>query len=152
MYAGRQAVVIVDGDELGIVGELNPKVAAEFDINGAVYLFEINLSDLLPFTLVHKSYQTIARFPAVVRDIALVVDESISHRQVLDIMEDFPLVEKITLFDVYSGRQVLSGKKSLAYHISFQSKKHTLTDKDADKVQQQILKKLTAKLGATLRA
>ena len=152
MYPGRQAAVVVDGDELGVVGELNPTVAEAFDISRAVYLFEIDLSKLLPFTVGHKPYQPIARFPAVVRDIALVVDESVSHRQVLDVITGFPLVEKITLFDVYTGKQVPAGKKSLAYRISFQSKKHTLTDKEVDKVQQQILKKLASELGASLRA
>jgi len=71
---------------------------------------------------------------------------------VLDVITGFPLVEKITLFDVYTGKQVPAGKKSLAYRISFQSKKHTLTDKEVDKVQQQILSKLADKLGASLRA
>ena len=152
MYPGRQAAVVVDGDELGVVGELNPKVAEAFDISRAVYLFEIDLSNLLPFTVGHKSYQPIARFPSVVRDIALVVDKSVSHWQVLDVITGFPLVEKVTLFDIYTGRQVSVGKKSLAYHISFQSKKHTLTDKEVDKVQQKILNELADKLGASLRA
>jgi phenylalanyl-tRNA synthetase beta chain len=87
----------------------------------------------------------------VVRDIALVVDESVRHQQVLDVITGFPLVEKITLFDVYTGKQVPAGKKSLAYHISFQSKEHTLTDKEVDKVQQKILKKLSGELGVSLR-
>jgi phenylalanyl-tRNA synthetase beta chain len=151
MYSGRQAAVVIDGDEFGVVGELNPKVAEAFDISRAVYLFEINLSNLLPFVVGHKPYQPIARFPSVVRDIALVVDESVRHQQVLDVITGFPLVEKITLFDVYTGKQVPAGKKSLAYHISFQSKEHTLTDKEVDKVQQKILKKLSGELGVSLR-
>ncbi len=152
MYPGRQAAVVVDKDELGVVGELNPKVAEAFDISQPVYLFEIDLSKLLPHTIGYKLYKPIARFPAVMRDIALVVDAKVTHRQVLEIIKGFPLVEKITLFDVYTGKQVPAGKKSLAYRISFQSKEHTLTDKEVDKVQQQILDKLADKLGAVLRA
>ena len=152
LHPGRQAVIVVDGDELGIVGELNPTVAEAFDISRVVYLFEVDISRLLPFTVGHKPYQPIARFPAVVRDIALVVDENVSHQQLLDVITGFPLVEKVTLFDVYTGKQVPAGKKSLAYRISFQSKKHTLTDKEVDKVQQQILKRLARELSASLRA
>jgi len=152
LYPGRQAAVVIDEDEIGVVGELNPKVAEAFDISKPVYIFEINLSKLLPHTIGHEFYQPIARFPAVMRDIALVVDENISHRQVLDVITDFPLVEKVTLFDVYTGKQVPVGKKSLAYRLSFQSKESTLTDKQVDKVQQQILRKLAGRLGASLRS
>ncbi|MFH1662302.1 MAG: phenylalanine--tRNA ligase subunit beta [Chloroflexota bacterium] len=152
LHLGKRAAVTVNEDELGVVGELNPKVAEAFDINQQVYLFEIDLSKLLPHTIGHNLYQPIARFPAVVRDIALVVDKNVKHRQVLDIITDFPLVEKVTLFDVYAGKQVPVGKKSLAYRISFQSKEHTLTDKEVDKVQQKILNKLAGKLGASLRS
>jgi len=152
LHKSRQAVIDINGNELGVIGELNPEVAEAFDINRLVYLFEVNLTKLLPFSVVHKPYQPVARFPVVVRDIALVINEDVSHRQVLDIITGFPLVEKVTLFDVYTGKQVPAGKKSLAYRMSFQSRKHTLTDKEVDKVQQQILKKLSDKLGAVLRA
>jgi len=148
---GRQAAIIVGGSKLGVFGELHPKVAEAFDISRAVYLFEIDLAALLPHTIGHKAFQPIPRFPAVVRDVALVVDAHVTHQQVLDIIKGFPLVNKVTLFDIYTGKQVPPGKKSLAYRISFQSAKHTLTDEEADKVQQQILNKLAGKLGARLR-
>ncbi|MBA7467033.1 Phenylalanine--tRNA ligase beta subunit [subsurface metagenome] len=149
---GRQAAIVIGGsDKLGFFGELHPKVGEAFDISRAVYLFEIDLAALLPHTIGHKVFQPIPRFPAVVRDVALVVDAQVTHQQVVDIIKGFPLVNKVTLFDIYTGKQVPPGKKSLAYRISFQSAKHTLTDKEADKVQQQILNKLASKLGASLR-
>ena len=76
---------------------------------------------------------------------------SITHRQVSDIISGFPLVTQVTVFDVYSGKQVPPGKKSLAYRITFQSPKHTLTDEEVNRIQQQILDGLSKKLGATLR-
>ncbi|GAI79647.1 unnamed protein product, partial [marine sediment metagenome] len=76
----------------------------------------------------------------------------ISHQRVLDIITSFPLVNRVTLFDVYAGDQVPRGKKSLAYRITFQSPAHTLTDEGVSKVQQQILDKLSSELGATLRS
>ncbi len=148
---GRQTAITVGGAKLGVVGELHPKVAEAFDISGEVYLFEIDLAALLPHTLGYKTFQPIPRFPAVVRDVALVVDIAISHQQVVDIIQSFLLVNKVALFDIYTGKQVPPGKKSLAYRLTFQSPTHTLTDEEAGQVQQQILGKLSSELGASLR-
>ncbi|GAH06414.1 unnamed protein product, partial [marine sediment metagenome] len=104
-----------------------------------------------PFTTGHKMFQPIPRFPATVRDMALVVDARASHQRVSEIIKSFPLVTEVAIFDVYAGEQVPSDKKSLAYRITFQSPTHTLTDEEVDKVQQQILTKLSSELGATLR-
>jgi len=152
LHSGKQAAIVVAGSKLGVIGELHPKVLEAFDISGAVYLFEINLTALLPVTIGHKRFQPILRFPAIVRDIALVVNAEISYQQVKDIIKSFPLVKQVTLFDVYSGEQVPPGKKSLAYSITFQSPAHTLTDEEVNQVQQQILNKLSRELGATLRS
>ena len=95
---------------MGVVGELHPKVADAFEIAGPVCLFEINVTALLPFTTGHKMFQPIPRFPSIVRDMALVVDAAVTHRQVQDIIRSFPLVSEVTLFDVYSGEQVPPGK------------------------------------------
>ncbi|GAH90111.1 unnamed protein product, partial [marine sediment metagenome] len=150
--SNRQAAIVIEGNRLGVVGELHLKVSQAFEISGAVYLFEINLTALLPFVIGHKMFQSIPRFPAVVRDMALVVGTEITHQQILDIIKSFPLVNQVTIFDVYAGDQVPPGKKSLAYRVVFQSPTHTLTDKEVNRVQQQILDKLSSTLGATLRA
>jgi phenylalanyl-tRNA synthetase beta chain len=151
LRTGWQAAVIVNGDKIGVIGELHPTVAEAFEISRPVYLFEVSLAALLPHTVGGRPYQPITRFPAVVRDVALVVDSRVSHQQVMDIIQGFALVGEVTLFDVYIGRQVPPGKKSLAYRISFQLKDHTLTDEQAEEVLQQILDRLASKLGASLR-
>jgi len=151
LHSSKQAAIVIGGKRLGVVGELHPKVLESFEIAEAVYLFEIDLVALLPFTIGHKMFQPIPRFPAIVRDIALVVGAEIAHQKVLDIIKSFPLVEHIAIFDVYSGEQVPTGKKSLAYRITFQSPTHTLTDNEVNKVQQQILDKLSHNLRAVLR-
>jgi len=151
-HSVKQSAIVIDGNRLGVVGELHPKVLESFEITAAVYLFEIDLAALLPFTVRHKMFKPIPRFPAVVRDIALIVDDEIAHQKVLDIIKSFPLVEGVTIFDVYSGEQVPQSKKSLAYRITFQSPTHTLIDKEVNRVQEQILDKLSHDLGATLRA
>ncbi|GAF78872.1 unnamed protein product, partial [marine sediment metagenome] len=152
LHPNRRAAIVIAGSRLGVVGELHPKVLQSFEISGDVHLFEINLTALLPFTIGHKMFQPMPRFPAVVRDMALVVNAEITHRKVQDIIKSFPLVSQITLFDVYAGEQVPTGKKSLAYRITFQSPTHTLTDEEVNRVQQQILDKLSNELGATLRS
>jgi phenylalanyl-tRNA synthetase beta chain len=152
LHPGKQAAIVIDNNRLGVVGELHPKVAEAFELSGNVYLFEINLTALLPFTIGHKLFQPIPRFPATVRDIALVVDSGVAHRQVQDIIRGFPLVSQVVIFDVYTGGQLPPGRKSLAYRITFQSPSHTLTDEEVNEVQQQILDKLSRELGATLRS
>jgi phenylalanyl-tRNA synthetase beta chain len=136
---------------VGVFGELHPKVTEAFELAGAVYLIEINLTALLPFTLGHRLYQPIPRFPAVVRDIALIVDAGVNNSQVRDIITGFSLVTQVALFDLYTGGQLPKGKKSLAYRITFQSPSQTLTDEEANKVLEKILGKLAKQLGATLR-
>jgi phenylalanyl-tRNA synthetase beta chain len=152
LHPAKQAAAVVDGTQVCVVGEVHPGVLESFEIGEPVYLFEIDLPALLPFTLGYRMFQPIPRFPAVVRDMALVVDTGVTHQRVVDIVGDFSLVSQATIFDIYSGDQVPAGKKSMAYRVTFQSPTHTLTDKEVDKVQQQILKRLSGELGATLRA
>jgi len=151
LHPSKQAAIVIAGNRLGVVGELHPKVLEAFEISGTVCLFEINVTALLPFTTGHKMFQPILRFPSIVRDMALVVDAGITHQRVQDIIKSFPLVKRVTIFDVYAGEQVPPGKKSLAYSITFQSPAHTLTDEEVNQVQQQILSKLSQELSATLR-
>ena len=149
---GKQASIVVDGKKLGVIGELHPKVLAAFEISEPVYLFEINLTALLPCTISHSMFQAVPRFPDMVRDMALIVSTSVTHQGMLDIITDFPLVTQVALFDVYAGDQLPRGKKSLAYRVTFQSPDHTLTDEEVNKVQQRILSRLSAELEATLRS
>jgi phenylalanyl-tRNA synthetase beta chain len=151
LHPVKQAVIVADGSKLGVVGELHPRVLEAFEISEPVYLFEIRLSELLPYTTSYKVFQPIARFPAMVRDMALVIDAGVTYRKVVDIIKGFPLVERVAVFDVYSGEQVPAGKKSLACRVTYQSPAHTLTDEEVNKVQQKILRRLSHDLGAVLR-
>jgi phenylalanyl-tRNA synthetase beta chain len=148
---GRQAFIKVGNVQVGVLGELHPKVSQAFELPANTYLFEINLTSLLPLANGNVRYEQLPRFPAVMRDLALVLDEGVSHAQVVEIIKGFSLVKSVNLFDVYSGKQVEPGKKSLAYSLTFQSSDHTLTDAEVDKVLEAILRKLQTGLGATLR-
>jgi phenylalanyl-tRNA synthetase beta chain len=155
LHPARQAAIVIKDKgkdvSIGVIGELHPKVAAAFELTGTIGLFEINVTHLASLATGARAYRPIPRFPSTDRDLALVVDEAVTHQQVSDIINGFPLVGAVALFDVYSGKQVAAGKKSLAYRIVHQSPDHTLTDEEVNRVQAQILKKLEKELGATLR-
>ncbi|HTY82328.1 MAG TPA: phenylalanine--tRNA ligase subunit beta [Dehalococcoidales bacterium] len=154
LHPARQAAIIA-GDrkiKLGVIGELHPRVAATFEIEGATALFEVNVTALLALAAGGKMFQTLPKFPSIVRDIALVVDTGITHKQITDIVKGFSLISEVKLFDVYSGKQVAEGKKSLAYRLVYQSPAYTLKDDEVNRVQDALLKKLAKDLGATLRS
>jgi len=151
LHPAVQANIVAGGTVAGIVGQLHPAVQESFEIPEPVFLFELYLPSLVSFTLTQKMSEPISRFPAVVRDMSLVVDAATPHQKVVDIISGFPLVANVTMFDVYYGEQVPPDKKSLAYRISYQSLEHTLTDSEVDKVQKKILGRLSHELGAVLR-
>ena len=155
LHPARQAAIVIEDKDmkvkLGVIGKLHPRVADAFELVGPVCLFEINVSALLPFAASHEMFQSIPRFPSIIRDLALAVDADVTHQRILEIIKSFSLISEVILFDVYAGKQVAAGKKSLAYRLVYQSPTHTLTDEEVNKVQEQILKRLTGELGATLR-
>jgi phenylalanyl-tRNA synthetase beta chain len=153
LLAGKTAEVIVGGERMGVVGEVHPKTAALFDISTQpIILFEIDLMKLLSSISAVYRYRPIPRFPGNSRDIALILDASITASRVQEVMESFQLVDQVTLFDVYSGEQVPPGKKSLALSVRFQSLERTLTDEEVNLAQQQIVDRLQHDFGATLRS
>ncbi len=155
LHPTRQAVITTKKDgkkvSLGVMGEVHPKVADAFEIEGAVCLLEIDVGAVLSLASRIRMNKPIPRFPSTVRDIALVVDANVTNQQILDILKGFKLISEVKLFDVYSGKQVAEGKKSLAYRLVYQSPDHTLTDEEVNKVQEQVLAKLAKEVGAGLR-
>jgi len=148
---GRAADVVMEGDKIAIVGDVHPEVAQAFELSNTVCLLEVDLEKLLTKIAGTRAFQSVPRFPSVSRDIALVVDEQVGYRRVEEIIEAFPLVKKVTLFDLYRGEQIAEGKKSFAIRIVYQSPDRTLTDEEVDRTQEQMLAGLRQDLGATLR-
>jgi phenylalanyl-tRNA synthetase beta chain len=153
LLAGKTAEIVVEGQRIGVVGEVHPTTAASFDISTQpIILFEIDLAKLLPFAGVGYRYRLIPRFPGNSRDIALILDTSIAASKVEETIKSFPLVDQVTLFDVYTGEQLPQSKKSLAFSIRFQSAERTLTDEEVNKAQDEIIKRLQREFGAILRS
>ncbi|MBI1884893.1 MAG: phenylalanine--tRNA ligase subunit beta [Chloroflexi bacterium] len=148
---GHTAAVTVGDGRAGLVGQVHPRVAAGFDIDQDVFMFELNLEALLPHVPDLPRYQPVARFPSVEQDLAVTVDESLPAARVQEAIEGSPLVRRARLFDVYTGPPVPPGKKSLAFSVSFQSPGHTLTDAEVEEERRRIVQRLERELGATLR-
>lgn len=153
LHPGRAAKIVVNHHVVGVMGELHPRVAESFDLlPQTVALFELKVDKLLPYVSLGGKYRHLSHFPESVRDIAVVVDAEVPAKKVQDIIRGFPLVSRVSLFDLYTGEQVPSGKKSLAFRIIYQSPTHTLTDEELEKVEREILAKLSQEVGATLRS
>ena len=153
LFLGRQAQIIIGNDNIGVLGDVHPKVTQAFELSGTVCLIEIDVEKLLTKVVaIQKEYKPIPKFPSVYRDIAIVVDEEVSYSKVEDIIQSFPLVTRATLFDLYRGEQIPKGKKSFAIRVVYQSPTHTLTEGEVNQTQQEILARLYQELGAILRA
>jgi phenylalanyl-tRNA synthetase beta chain len=151
LVPGRTAEVRIDDRVVGVVGQVHPRVAAAFDIAQDAYLFEVILDELLPLVGGPRHYEPISRFPPVVQDIAVVLDEGVAAGRVQAIIEQARLVRRARLFDVYAGEQVGKGKKSLAFSVTYQSPDHTLTDEEVARAQRGIIGRLKQEVSATLR-
>jgi len=153
--SGRVARLLVQGRDVGVLGEVHPAVRESFDLPAQrVCLAELNLEELLAAVPSAYYYQPVSRFPAVTRDLALVVDETLPAAQLREAIARAggKLLQGIQLFDVYRGEPIPAGKKSLAYTLTYQAMDRTLTDEDVNRQQTRIQKSLEKELGAQLRA
>ncbi|MDE6596081.1 MAG: phenylalanine--tRNA ligase subunit beta, partial [Oscillospiraceae bacterium] len=152
-HPGRCAVITKDGKAVGIVGELHPDVLENYGIGVKAYAAKLNVAELLPMANAVKVFKPLPKFPATTRDLAIVCDESLPVAELEKAIKKAVgnILETVTLFDVYQGKQIAEGKKSVAYAMSMRSHEGTLTDEQADAAVKRVLKELS-KLGAELRA
>jgi phenylalanyl-tRNA synthetase beta chain len=146
------ADILVGSNRIGVIGEVHPAVLKSFDISDPAFLFELDLDMLVALASRPLLYKPVSKYPAITRDIAVLVDAAVTYQQVVDIVKAFSLVTDTQLFDLYEGKQVPEGKKSMAFRLTYQSAGHTLKDEEVDKVQKPILERLSKELGATLRS
>ena len=152
LHPGRKADIVYDGTVVGFLGEVHPDVADNYKIGDRAYVAVIDMPSIMEFTTFDRKYTGIAKFPAVTRDISMVVPKHILVGQIEDIIEQRGgrFLESYKLFDIYEGAQVLAGHKSVAYSITFRAKDHTLEDKEVRAVMTKILNGLRG-LGIELR-
>lgn len=139
------------GRKIGTLGMLHPTLAAELDIGGNAFLFEIALDQLREGLL--PAFRPLSKFPAIRRDLAIVVDPDISYDQVRDCAASAAsdLLRDLVLFDLYQGRGIDSDKKSLAFGLILQASSRTLTDHEVDETMARVVARLESELGAKLR-
>ncbi|TAK27612.1 MAG: phenylalanine--tRNA ligase subunit beta [Chloroflexota bacterium] len=153
LHPGKGADIVVAGTTVGVCGEIHPLVRERFDFTRPhVFLFEIDLPTLLTCSRERLEYQALPRFPGVERALAVVIAADIPAERVREVIQQSAAVRNLRLFDVYEGDPIPPGKKSLAYSLTIQAPDRTLTDREADEIQQQIVNHLQRELGATLRS
>jgi phenylalanyl-tRNA synthetase beta chain len=149
-HPGKTAWVEVAGHTVGIVGLLHPSVQEELQVDGPCWLFELDLEHLLQYCPSRVVYKDLARFPAVVRDLAVVTEERFAADRVVRFVWEWSptshLIEDVTLFDQYSGPPIPTGKKSLAYSIAYRAADRTLTDTEVNEMHAQLISALTKAL------
>ncbi len=152
-HPGRTASVLVGKKEIGILGQIHPDVCDNYDIDAEVYVAQISLPDILTYAKNNKTYTPLPKYPAVTRDLALLVDDSVLAADIESLIRKKAkkLFSGLTLFDVYKGKQVPEGKKSMAYSLVLQSMEKTLTDAEVTETVNEVLSGLEKELGATLR-
>lgn len=152
LHPGRQANIIYDGKVVGYLGEIHPEVADTYGIGERAYVAVIDMPEILPYATFDRKYTGIAKYPAVTRDISMVVPKKILVGQIEEVIEKNggANLESYKLFDLYEGAQIKAGFKSVAYSIVFRAKDKTLEEAEITAAMNKILKGLED-LGIELR-
>ncbi len=152
-HPGRCANIKVGKDIIATLGEVHPIVLNNYDIEKRVYLAEINITKLEKYSRNNKKYVEVPKFPAVERDIAIIVDEKIEVAQIEKVImkKAKKLLEQAKLFDIYRNEKLGENKKSVAYSLIFRDKKKTLSDEEVNIMMENIIAELEKTLGAELR-
>ena len=158
-HPGRCAIIKVGADVIATIGEVHPEVLMNYDINKRCYLAELNISKVVKYSKQNKKYQEVPKFPAVERDLAIIVDEGVevgAIEQVITkkakrLLKGKKSLEEIKLFDIYRDKKLGENKKSVAYSLIFRDRTKSLSDEEVNPVMKEIAEELQKKFGAELR-
>ncbi|MEA1976645.1 MAG: phenylalanine--tRNA ligase subunit beta [Chloroflexota bacterium] len=154
-HPGKCARILIDGKQVGVMGELHPLVKERYNFQAFPLLAaELDVEAVIRAIPESIDVELVKTFPPVLEDLAIVVDDAIPAEQVLDVIRKSggELLEDIRLFDLYRGEQIEAGKKSLAYALTYQALDRTLTDEEVAGLRKKIVKALEKELGAHLRS
>ena len=152
LHPGRQANILYEGTEIGYLGEIHPQVADRYGIGERTYVAVIDILKVMDYATFDRKYEGIARFPAVTRDLSMVVPKEIQAAQIehMIIQRGGKILESVQLFDIYEGAQIQEGCKSMAYSVVFRSREKTLEEQEVAAAMKKILNGLSG-LGIQLR-
>jgi phenylalanyl-tRNA synthetase beta chain len=144
LHPGKASRVVLDHEVLGVLGEVHPQVLGHYEVHGKVYLFEMDFSKMVKWAGEERRFQSLPKFPAVYRDLSVVVDKALEAERVVETIQTFrqPFVEEVTLFDIYQGPPIPEGKKGISYRIRYQANDRTLTDEEVNQYHEKILSRL----------
>ena len=153
LHPGRQANVVYEGCVLGYLGEVHPEVCDNYDMKTKAYVAVLDMPSVLPYATFDRKYEGIAKYPAVMRDISMVVPKEIMVGQIeaMIAQRGGKILEDYQLFDIYEGDQIKAGYKSVAYSITFRAKDRTLEEADIAAAMKKILNGLE-QMGIELRS
>lgn len=153
-HPGRTAKVYYNGDLLGIMGEIHPNVLGNYEIKTKVYAVQLDFEKIVEYTNLDVKYKPLPKYPAMARDIAIIVKEDVLVGDIEKVIQKHGggLIENLELFDIYRGDQIDEGLKSVAYSIVYRSYEKTLTDEEANQIQDSIIKDLEESFNAKLRS
>lgn len=152
LHPGRSAIIMYNGNAIGYVGEIHPSVQETYGFGTRVYVAKMNVNEMMPLSVTEVTYQPSPKFPAITRDLSLTCEDSLPVGTMEKAIKNAvgKVLEKVTLFDVYKGKQIADGMKSVSFSISMRSHEGTLTDEQADAAMKRVLKAL-GDMGASLR-
>ena len=149
---GHTAEIVASGQRIGLLGEVHPRVIDSYDLKQTAFIMELNLEKMAARIPEILETKPIARFPAIYRDITIIIEREIETQTVLDAVDNFheELIEKLHLFDVFEGDPIAAGKKSISFRVTYRSNTKTLEDDDVNDLHKSITARLLNTFGATL--
>jgi phenylalanyl-tRNA synthetase beta chain len=153
LHPGRAATIWLGSQEVGEAGQLHPRAAAHYKFKQPVFVAELNLRLLLLADPVEVRYHPLAKFPTVVRDLALLLDRDVKFSDLEDAIwaEEIPTLSGIRLFDLYAGKELPEGKHSIALSLRYRADDRTLTDDEVNAAHERVVRRLTGGFGAEVR-
>ena len=156
VHPGKSCDIMVSGKKAGFIGDLRPEIVESLGLKISrpeIIVAEIYLDDLVPLAQTARTYAPMPKYPFIERDIALIVDNSLPSADIRDRIRSYPsgLVEEVSIFDCYRGKNIPEGKKSLAFTVRYRAKDRTLTDSEIEELHGKLLAYITEKTAGTVR-
>lgn len=152
MHPGRTAVININGRLAGFVGQIHPATAKKYDV-AETYVASLDMKVMLEELPAQTIFNDIPKVQAVHRDIALLIDAEVTHAQIVSVIKSSRVktLKQVELFDIYQGKNLPAGKKSMAYSLTFQPAENTMTDDEITAAVNKITKNLVEKLNVEIR-
>ncbi len=153
LHPGRAAVISIGGREVGLIGQVHPRIATQYKFKQPVFIAELDFGDMLNAQKIEPRYQPLPKFPTVVRDLALLIDTGVTFAAIESEIAALSIAElvNVMLFDIYTGNELPDGKHSIALSLRYRSLDRTLTDEEINAAHGRIVKRLIETFGAELR-